>query len=93
MEIPGTWKSGDSGSPGKSMETAWTGMVLTPSHEKWGRYDRNPWTGSWESRIGVFSSLKRRGGVPPGAAQFIIIAGLAYPEITEIVQFLREIHA
>ena len=38
-------------------------------------------------RGGVFSSLKRRGGVPSGAAQVIAIAGLALPEITGIVQF------
>jgi len=34
---------------------------------------------------GVFSSLKRRGGAPLGAAQVIAIAGLVLLEITGIV--------
>ena len=38
-----------------------------------------------------FQSLKRRGGVPSGAAQVIAGTGLALPEITGIVQFSWEI--
>jgi len=34
--------------------------------------------------------LKRRGGVPSGAAQVITGTGLDLPEITEIVQFNME---
>ena len=35
--------------------------------------------------------MRRRGGVPSGAAQVIAIAGLALPEITVIVEFAWEI--
>jgi hypothetical protein len=49
------------------------------------RYERHPYR-LWRDGCGVFSSLKRRGGVPSGAAQ-VIATELALPEITGIGHF------